>query len=338
MTNPVAGERKDGSSSDTPLHRAIKVVFGERAKNIYVRVFAFVLFVLGASLTFIPHVFDFFSHHLTDRPEILPVTLMVPYVYLIFEMVLSRLERDEDSTDQVRHFEARLSEVRERRLERKTLVEAFNRSMEGLTYLNIAAGTNAVSEWIAAARQPTIEVQILAYSSETLLDGLIEVADRLKKNIDAGIASPKMIIFKLLTRNLEVKWQIPCLSSREADEAYRRGLNARFGQYLSRWNVEFFKAFDFLPRDAVVLDVRWYPFEPTYKAIIVNQKVGVVGVYDFDEVNHKGVEGWDYHGQGMRMYEVRADGLSPHSKRALKDLLRLFDELWNDYSRRAEPF
>lgn len=337
MTNPVAGESGDGASRDTRLRRVIKSVWGERAKNIYLRLYSVALFAFGALLTFFPDVFAFFQRY-TAHPELIPVTLLVPYMILIFEMVLSRLERDEDSTEQNRRFEARLSEIPERRLERKTVVDAFNRSVDGLRNYDKNAGIDALSGWIAESG-PTIEVLILAYSSETLLDAALRAAERIRKKIDTGDAPPEMIVFKLLTRDLQAKWRIPCLSIREADEDYRRGLNHRFGQHLSRWKTEFFRAFDFLPRDKVVLDVRWYPFEPTYKAIIVNKKVGLVGVYDVQNVENKGASGWDYEGHGARLYEMRADGSTSRiGQLALKSFTRLFDELWTQYSKPSEPF
>jgi hypothetical protein len=331
-----AGWSANGIETQPRWRQLLKSAFGQKAKNIYIRVFAVILFSLGALLTFSPHVFEFFSSF-TKEPALLPVTLLVPYVYLIFEMVLSRLEEDDDSTEQKRLYEARRTEVLERCFERKMSVDAFKRSMAGLRNWG-KDGAKAVVDWIAADRSGVIKVQILAYSSETLLDGIIDVAQRIKDNIAGGIPAPQNIVFELLTRDLGGKWRLPCLASHEADEDYRRGLNARFGQYLSRWRTEFYRAFDFFPRDRLVLEARWYPFEPTYKAVIVNKKIGVVGIYDVHGVNHRGVDGWDYHGQGVSMYEVQATGSVANSRLALESITRLFDELWNQHSMSADIF
>ncbi|MBZ5530099.1 MAG: hypothetical protein LAO20_01590 [Acidobacteriia bacterium] len=352
MTETATTKDTEDTGSHPRFHRLMKNAFSHRAKTVYIRVYTVILFVLGCLLTFSPHVFEFFKRFTQESPLLLPVTLLVPYIYFIFEMVVSRLEeadksfdkavqkleeagRPDASVEQAWLFEARRAELDHRRFERKMVVEAFIRSVTGLPNHG-RLGTQAVVEWIAAERGPEIEVQILAYSSETLLDGLIDVANRIKGNAKKGVPAPQRIVFRLLTRDLNCGWRIPCLSSREADEVYRHGLRGRFGQYLSRWQTEFSKAFNFIPQDQLELEVRWYQFEPLFKAVIVNRKIGVIGVYDVHEVERG--QGWDYHGQGVDMYEVNSVGPDQRSQLGLSDVTQLFEEIWSQHSSKADIF
>lgn len=336
MTGQMANQSGVSPSTESRFRRALKSLSDVRAQTIQMRLFAALLFVLSLLLTFNARVFAFVSTF-TDRPELVPMTLMVPYVYLIFQVVLWRLDRDGESEVQRLRFAARRSELQERLLERKTVVNTFNRSVESFPKYDKYGGTVALSEWIASEGSE-IEVIMLAYSSETFLDGCLRAARHIEKLIRDSGTEPEKIAFKLLTRDLKAYWRLPFLQNHEADEDYRRALNARFEQFLSRWKVELFEAFAFLPRHKVHLEVRWYHFEPTFKATIVNRKVALVGVYDVHEINHKGVAGWDYHGHGATIYEVRGDdsSLPPGSQRALETFVELFDELWNRYSRPVE--
>jgi len=336
VTGQIADQSGVSPSTESRFRRALKSLSDVRAQTIQMRLFAALLFVLSVLLTFNDHVFAFISTF-TDRPELVPMTLMVPYVYLIFQVVLWRLDRDEESESQRLRFAARRSELQERLLERKTVVNAFNRSVESFPKSDKNSGTTALSEWISSEGGSEIEVIMLAYSSETFLDGCLRAASRIEKLIRDSGTEPEKIAFKLLTRDLKAYWRLPFLQNHEADEDYRRALNARFEQFLSRWKVELFEAFAFLPRHKVHLEVRWYHFEPIFKATIVNRKVALVGVYSVHEINHKGVAGWDYHGHGATMYEVRGgDSSLPGGQRALESFVELFDELWNRYSRPVE--
>ncbi len=300
------------------------------------RLFAAMLFTLGALLTFNDAAFEF-AKRFTDRPEILPVTLMVPFVYLIFQVVLWHLDRDEDSIEEKFRFEARRAEVTERRLDRRAIVDAFTRSVDGLPEYNVHRGTAALAEWIADEAESAIEVLVLAYSSETFLDGCLGAASRVEAMLADRGRQPAKIVFKLLTRDPKTTWRLPFLPIREADDEYRHALTVRFDQFLARWTVELFEAFSFLPKDRVELEARWYPFEPMYKAAIVNRKVGLLGIYNVHEVHNKGVSGWDYHGHGAKLYEIRADGgATVNGQRALKSVVDLFDEIWTRHSRMAE--
>jgi len=177
---------------------------------------------------------------------------------------------------------------------------------------------------------------MLAYSSETFLDTCLQAGYRIREE-DQKSGRVTNIVVKLLTRDLEGQWRLPFLPVLEADYNYRQALHARFDSFLSRWNVEFFQAFEFLPRENIQLERRWYPFEPTYKAIIINRCIAFVGAYSIHEINHQGVQGWDYHGHGAVMYEVSsAESMPEGSASALESIVNAFDELWSGYSRPVE--
>jgi hypothetical protein len=347
----LPGANKTQPPKPRRFHRMMAAVLSERAKTIYIRFYTVVLFAFGGLLTFYPHIFELINLKKEESHLLLLVTLLVPYIYLIFEMVVSRLEESDKEFDKVvlrleqagnpdnttRQswvFEARRSQIEQRRLERKMVVDAFKRSVVDLNDLG-RFGTQAVVDWISSTKESAIEVLILAYSSETLFDGLIDVAKRIDKNIKSGMPPPASITFKLLSRNLKAEdWFIPCLATREADVEYRRGLNIRFGQQLNRWYTEFYPAFSFLPREKLALEIKWYDFEPLFKAVIVNRKIGIVGVYDMHPIERE--QGWDYHGKGVGVYEIRIDSPDQQSKLALQDFVQLFDEIWARHSSVAD--
>lgn len=338
MTEQIGDQTGEAPSTESLFRRALKSQSTPRAQAIQLRLLTVLLFLLGVLLTFSDKVYDFLERF-TDRPEILPVALMVPYVYLIFQVVLWRLDRDDEAELRKIRFEVRRSELHQQLLERRIVVDAFNRSVAGFRNYDKHGGVVALSDWIAAEEGGEIEVLMVAYSSETFLDGCLRAARRVQEVTSSKGQQPDKIVFKLLTRDLSVSWRLPFLPVYQADQDYRHALNARFQQFLSRWKVELFDAFAFLPRDRVQFEARSYPLEPTYKATIVNRKVGLVGVYGTHEVNYGGVSGWDYHGHGARTYELRInDDVKGVGQLALDNFIEYFDLLWNRHSRPVDDF
>src|SRR5690242_15145022 len=83
------------------FHRLMTAVVSERAKTIYIRVYTVVLFALGGLLISYPHIFELLNLKKEETRLLLLVTLLVPYIYLIFEMVASRVEESDKTLDKV---------------------------------------------------------------------------------------------------------------------------------------------------------------------------------------------------------------------------------------------
>ena len=75
-----AGTAISSLSTESRFRRMLKGLSSDRARVLQMRLFALALFALGAMLTFNDWVFDF-AKKFTEHPEILPVTLLVPFVY-----------------------------------------------------------------------------------------------------------------------------------------------------------------------------------------------------------------------------------------------------------------
>lgn len=311
---------------ESTLRRTFSLLSSDRAQKVQLRLYALLLFVLGVLLAFNDTVFEF-AARFTERPEILPITLLVPFVYMIFQVVLWRLERDEVSIEERLRFETRRASVQERCLEREAVVQAFARSMQGYPQYNMNRSTAIFSEAIAETEGAEHEIMLLSYSSETLLDGCLAAATLMRSRLDSGLSNSRRLHFRLLTRDPSHEWNIPCLTTLDVDRDYRRGLDARFAQFLSRWSVELPQAFSFLPAENVSLNVRWYPFEPLFKAMLLDDSMGLVAMYTIHEVNQKGVRGWDYHGHGARMYHLVARP-EDESGAVLSELRTYFEQLW----------
>lgn len=328
-----SGPRPSAPNSPGSLGKVFRALSGERSQQIQMRVYALLLFILGNLLAFNDKVFDFLSNF-TSRPEILPATLMIPYIYFIFQMVLSHLDRDEEAELEEIRFEERSRELPERRLERKSAVKSFGRSHEGLLKVPQAKA----SEWIGErASAPEIEVLLLAYSSETSLKSCLDSVDFLRAHIadNPDGPRPQKVRFKLLTRDLDAVWKVPYFPAREADKEYRNDLKAGFRRHLARWPVELPEKFQgLLYRDQIEVEIKYYPFEPLLKGIVVNREIGMVGIYEFHQPEHRETKGWDYHGWGSSMFEMSSlDPAATNATDALTDFITYFDEIWNHYSR-----
>ncbi len=318
------------------------------ALNSFKFVYAVALFLLGVLLTFNSNVFDFVAQF-TDRPEILPSALLIPYVYLVFQVVLWHLDRDEESELESIRYAERRRDVPERVLERKSAISSFDRGMSTVPGISVERFASQIAEWMAERTDSeTLEVLMLSYSSETLLSGCLASAREIRAKLASNpeLKPPKVIEFKLLARDLETQWRIPFIHEQKADLSYRTKLRGRFSQHLARWDEELPDAFDdILYRHQLSLEVRFYPFEPLLKGAVVrsrggsdaNGDVGLIGIYATHSVREGGVEGVDYHGWGSVMHRISTlPGASPVEQDALNDFVEYFEEIWTKHSRADE--
>ncbi|MGB3676980.1 MAG: hypothetical protein WA988_21325 [Candidatus Nanopelagicales bacterium] len=348
MNNGAESAATNSKSSASTFRRVSRAFNSERSQRVQIRLSASILFVLGVLLAFNSNVFEFVAQF-TDHPEILPGTLLIPYVYLVFQVVLWHLDRDEEAELEEIRFEERRRDVPERILERRTAISSFDRGMAAVPGISAERFATQISEWMAErADAETIEVLMLSYSSETLLSGCLAAAREIQETLEAGYISkpPTTIEFKLLTRDLESPWRFPFLYEQKADSAYRRKLKGRFSQHLARWKEELPEAFDtLLYRHQLSLDIRYYPFEPLLKGVVVRSKldgeaereVGLIGIYSIHSVREGGVEGVDYHGWGSVMHRIsKLPDATATERVALDDFVSNFDEIWTKYSRADE--
>lgn len=326
------------------FRRAIRSLGSERSQQIQIRVYALVLFVLGILLTFNSNVFEFVAQF-TDRPEILPSTLLIPYVYLVFQVVLWHLDRDEEAELEELRFEERRRDLPARILERRSAIASFERGMMAVPGISEERFASQIADWIAErSESETVEILMLSYSSETLLSGCLAAARAIQRRKDEeGASAPKALEFKLLARDLEAEWRLPFLYEQKADRAYRTKLKGRFSQHLARWDEELPDAFrKLLYRDQLSLEIRYYAFEPLWKGAVVRtrqgaevgQEVGLVGIYETHSVREGGVEGVDYHGWGSVMHRIsKLPEAEQLERKAFDDFISDFDEIWSKHSR-----
>lgn len=342
------GTQPNSGVSETPasvFRRVSRAFASQRAQRMQLRLSAVLLFVLGVLLAFNSNVFSFVGQF-TEHPEILPGTLLIPYVYLVFQVVLWHLDRDEESELEEIRFEERRRDVPERIFERRSTVASFDRAMVGLPGISAESFATQISEWMAErADSDTIEVLMLSYSSETLLSGCLAAAREIRTalKLNPVSKSPTKIEFRLLARDLEAAWRIPFLYEQRADIAYRQKLKGRFSQHLARWEEELPEAFDgILYRHQLSIEIRYYPFEPLHKGAIVRSRsgpvvereVGLVGIYSTHSVREGGVEGVDYHGWGSVMHRIsKLPEATAVERHALDDFVSYFEEMWTKHSR-----
>lgn len=319
-------------AAGTELRNALRWFGSSRAQVLQLRVSALLLFLLGLALTFSPQAFEL-AGKFTERPEFLPVTLLVPYVYLIFQVVLWELDRDDASLAKQQAYKARVARLPELRADRSVTVDLFSLATRELPSLSAQKSSGILTEWMvdAVRQEGRLQVDLLAFSSETFLAPILAVVDHLEELQEPDLL-PERVHIRLLMRNLDSEWTAPLLQQQDADEAYQRALKGRFRQFIARWPIEVPASFGrIIVTSKLQLEFRTYDAEPLLKGAVVNGSKGLLGIYDFHRVSHEGVDGWDYHGHGASMKRMFADG-SAQEVATLGQYCDYYDRLWSEAS------
>jgi len=221
-------------------------------------------------LTFSNEVYVFLSRY-TPRPEILPFPMLVPLIWIIFEVaILERSSTKEEGVMQslavIRHWH-----LHEWILSRQTMLRFFiEGSRESDQWKSVAAATPTLAEWILSA-QPDLQLDILAFSTETFLPACLDAARAIAAQPQPTL---QQVGIRILVRDTRVDWLVPYLTDMRADQQYVADLKGRFLHQQSNWSGLILREFGrILPTSKIHLDMRVYPFEPVFKGLVIRHNL-----------------------------------------------------------------
>jgi hypothetical protein len=318
----------------TPRLRRLKQILNSpRAQNLQISVLAAIIMLLGLVLTFYNEAYLFLSKYAV-RPELLPLPLLVVLIWTVLQVALMGREADKSGTQSQVLSAIRHEHLQEWILSRHAMVDFFGEASRPLKrWASVGDATSTLAQWILSA-QPNVRLEILAFSTETFLQPCIDAA----REIAVSKAHLDQVDIRILVRDPSTQWLIPYIADQRADEEYVRDLKARFQQARDSWEglilSEFAKV---LPASKIRLEMKVYPFEPVFKGIVVDRRVGLVGVYPVDTTTWRDIRDvWDYLGHKAPMVEISKTAKSPFGASLFEMFLRWFDTLWR-ISRPVKP-
>jgi hypothetical protein len=186
-------------------------------------------------------------------------------------------------------------------------------------------------------RSKSIEIDFIAYSSETLielsremsseLDDILADADGKLDDVDFHI--------RILVRDTspEHEWLIPLARHESADEDYAADLRTRFRNVQRSELRRFEEALKNLTSPGQVhFSVRGYWTEPLIKGIMVNRTRGLFGIYTISGLQDP--VGWDYSGHDIDFCLVDVGG-SVFERTGANLFNDWFEVLWDEHNSAA---
>jgi len=312
------------------FQKLIQVLKSRRVQDAEVSILAAIIFVFSLLLTFSDAFYSILGRY-TPRPEILPFPLLVSLIWIVFRVAF--LERENKGDD---HMPEAIDEIRNVHLQewilsRETTLRFF---IEGSSiskqWKSVAAATPALVEWIQST-SPNLNLDILAFSTETFLPPCLDAARAIAARSEPKI---KQVSVRILIRDINVDWLIPYIADKRADHEYAHELKARFLHQQSNWTGLILREFGkILPTSKIHLEMRMYPVEPVFKGILINQEIGLVGVYPLGRTSWRGMEVWDYLGHETPMVQIAKSSESVFERTSFELFSKWFNDLWNNNSR-----
>jgi hypothetical protein len=315
--------------SQPRVRRLIQILKSRRVQSLQVSVLAFILFVFSLLLTFSDAFYLILSRY-TPRPEILPFPMLVPLIWIVFQVAMLEREAEREGQMPQALSVVRRAHLQEWILSRETMLRLFiEGSSHSEQWKSVASATPALVEWILSS-QPDLHLDILAFSTETFLPVCLDAARAMVTQPEPKI---QQVSIRILIRDTNADWLIPYLADPRADQQYAEELKVRFLHQQSNWSGLIVREFGrVLPTSKIRLEMRVYPLEPVFKGILINREIGLVGVYPLGTTSWRGMQVWDYLGHEATMVRISKSAESSFERASFGLFLKWFDSLWQSFS------
>jgi hypothetical protein len=185
-----------------------------------------------------------------------------------------------------------------------------------------------------AAGQKRIDLEFIAYSSETLIELSREMTDELDDMLAFATGNINDVDFhvRILIRSTspDHEWLIPLARHEHSDEEYAADLRTRFRNVQRSELKRFEETLKNLTSPGQVhFLVRGYWTEPLVKGLMVNNTQGLFGIYTISSLQDP--PGWDYSGHDIDFCRADANG-TEFERAAATSFNEWFNLLWDEHN------
>jgi hypothetical protein len=179
-----------------------------------------------------------------------------------------------------------------------------------------------------------VDLEFIAYSSETLIELSREMTDELDEILSFSPVKADDIDFhvRILIRDTspDREWLIPLARHEHSDEEYSAELRTRFRNVQRSELKRFEETLKNLTSPGQVhFAVRGYWTEPLIKGLMVNSTKGMFGIYTISQLQDP--PGWDYSGHDIEFCSADIEG-TPFQKAAATSFNDWFSLLWDEHN------